>query len=66
VERYALPSEEKIEWAFHILPDAKDGYKFGTVKPEFNKRGGGKECYFENGTSFGTFKKQTAYGIFYP
>jgi hypothetical protein len=66
VERYALPNEEKIEWAFHILPDTKDGYKYGTVKPEFGKGGGGKECYFENGTSFGTFKKQTAYGIFYP
>ena len=66
VERYALPNEEKIEWAFHILPDTKDGYKFGIVKPEFGKRGGGKECYFENGTSFGTFKKQTEYGIFYP
>ena len=66
VERYALPNEEKIEWAFHILPDVKDGYKFGTVKPEFGMRGGGEECYFENGTSFGTFKKQTAYGIFYP
>jgi hypothetical protein len=66
VERYALPNEEKIEWAFHILADVKDGYRFGTVKPEFRKRGGGRECYFENGTSFGTFKKQTSYGIFYP
>lgn len=66
VERYSLPNEEKIEWAFHILPQVKDGYKFGTVKPEFGKRGGGEECFFENGTSFGTFKKQTDYGIFYP
>ena len=23
VERYALPNEEKIEWAFHILPDLR-------------------------------------------
>lgn len=66
VERYALPNEEKIEWAFHVLPHVKDGYKFGTVKPEFGKRGNGEECFFENGTSFGTFKKQTDYGIFYP
>ena len=29
VERYALPNEEKIEWAFHILADVKDGYRFG-------------------------------------
>jgi hypothetical protein len=35
IERYALPNEEKIEWAFHILSDVKDGYKFGTLKPEF-------------------------------
>lgn len=66
VERYALPKEEKIEWAFHILPQVKDGYQFGTVKPDFGKRGGGEECFFENGTSFGTFKQQTGYGIFYP
>ena len=66
IERYALPNEEKIKWAFHILPNVKDGYQFGTVKPEFGKRGGGKECFFENGTSFGTFKKQTGYSIFYP
>jgi len=66
VERYALPNEEKIEWAFHILPSAKDGCRFGTIQPAFGQRGGGKECFFENGTSFGTFKKQTNYGIFYP
>ena len=66
VERYALPNEETIEWAFHILPESKDGYRFGTVQPEFGKRGGGEECFFENGTSFSTFKKQTKYGIFYP
>jgi hypothetical protein len=66
VERYALPNEEKIEWAFHILPTVKDGYRYGVVQPEFGKRGGGEESFFENGTSFGTFKKQTSYGIFYP
>jgi hypothetical protein len=65
VERYALPNEEKIEWAFHLLPIVKDGYRYGVVQPEFGKKGGGKECFFENGTSFGTFKKQTSYGIFY-
>jgi|SRR6185437_6439905 len=66
VERYALPNGQKIDWAFHVLPRVKDGYRFGTVKPEFGKRGGGEECFFETGTSFGTFKKQTDYGIFYP
>jgi hypothetical protein len=29
-------------------------------------RGSGEECFFENGTSFDTFKQQTSYGIFYP
>ena len=66
VQRYSLPNEEIIKWAFHILPEKQDGYRFGTVQPQFNKRGGGEECYFENGTSFGTFKKQTDYGVFYP
>lgn len=66
VERYALPNDEKVEWAFHILPVSKDVYRFGTVQPAFGKRGGGEECFFENGTSFGTFKEQTKYGVFYP
>jgi hypothetical protein len=66
VERYALPNDEVIEWAFHILPERKDQYRFGIVEPEFGKRGGGEECYFENGTSFDTFKKKTKYGVFYP
>ena len=66
VERYALPNDEKVEWAFHIRPKVKDGYRFGIVQPEFGKRGGGEECFFENGTSFGTFKMQTQYGVFYP
>lgn len=66
VERYALPNAEEIKWAFHILPQQKDLYRLGTVEPAFGKRGGGEECLFENGTSFGTFKKQTSYGAFYP
>jgi len=66
VERYALPNDEVIEWAFHILPESKYQYRFGIVESAFGKRGGGEECYFENGTSFGTFKKKTNYGIFYP
>ena len=66
IERYALPNDETIECAFHIKPETKDGFKFGIVQPDFGKRGDGEECFFENGTSFGTFKKQTKYGIFYP
>ena len=66
LERYALPNEEKVEWAFHILPASKDGFQPGTVAACFGRRGGGEECYFENGTSVGTFMKQTKYGIFHP
>ncbi len=66
VERYALLNEEMIKWSFHILPESKDSYRFGTVQPAFGKKGGGEECLFENGTSFGTFSKQTDYGIFHP
>ena len=66
VERYALPNPEKIKWAFHILPQKKDSYRFGKVQSAFGKSGGGEECFFENGTSFSTFKKQTDYGIFHP
>ncbi|MEO8819453.1 MAG: hypothetical protein ABI267_07955 [Ginsengibacter sp.] len=66
VERYALPNSQKIAWSFHVLPLENDGYQLGIVKPEFGKRGGGEECFFEKGTSHGTFKKQTDYGIFYP
>lgn len=66
VERYALPNDEKVDWAFHLKPEKNDGYRFGIVQPEFGKRGGGEECFFENGTAFGTFKKQTNYGVFYP
>ena len=65
MKRYALPNEEKIEWAFHIFPPVKDGYKFGAVKAEFGNRLGGEECFFENGTSC-SFKKQPDYAIFYP
>lgn len=38
----------------------------GDANNSSSKRGGGEECFFENGTSFGTFKKQSDYGIFYP
>lgn len=61
VERYALPSSEKIQFAFHIQPIASDTLQRGTVQPANEKNGGGKEVYFANGTAKGTFKKQTPY-----
>jgi hypothetical protein len=61
VERYALPSNDKIQFAFHIQPKKTDTLQRGTVQPANEKRGGGKEAYFDKGTSNGTFLKQTAY-----
>jgi len=62
IERYALPNDESIEWAFYIQPLISDTYRFGIVQPDFGKRGGGEECLFEKGTSFNTFKMETKYG----
>jgi hypothetical protein len=61
VERYALPKNDKIQFAFHIQPLKTDTLQRGTVQPANGKRGGGKEAYFAKGTAAGTFKKQTAY-----
>jgi hypothetical protein len=55
VERYALPNEEKIQWAFFIIPKKGDNLQRGIVQPANGKPGGGAEAYFEKGTSFGTF-----------
>ena len=61
VERYALPSNDEIKFAFHIKPEKTDSLQRGTVQPANEKRGGGKEAYFANGTAEGTFKEQTPY-----
>ena len=61
IERYALPSNDKIKFAFHIQPLTSDTLQRGKVQPVNGKRGGGKEVYFEKGTAAGTFKKQTEY-----
>ncbi len=61
VERYALPNDDKIKFAFHIQPKKTDTLQRGTVQPANGKRGGGKEAYFANGTANGTFIKQTPY-----
>ena len=61
VERYALPSNDKIKFAFHIQPKRTDTLQRGKVQPANGKRGGGKEAYFANGTSNGTFLKPTPY-----
>jgi hypothetical protein len=61
IERYALPNNDEIIWAFYIKPDKSDTLQLGTVQPANGKRGGGKEAYFEKGTAKGTFFKQTEY-----
>ena len=54
IDRYALPSDEKIKWAFYILPERGDILQGGTVQPQFGKNGGGIEAYFKDGTSYNT------------
>lgn len=61
IERYALPNNDLIKFAFHIKPLKIDTLQSGIVQPANEKRGGGKETYFENGTAKGTFLEQTPY-----
>jgi hypothetical protein len=61
VERYALPSSDKIKFAFYIKPEKLDTLQRGRVQPANGKRGGGQEAYFNKGTMPGTFLKQTPY-----
>jgi hypothetical protein len=61
VERYALPNNDKIQFAFLIQPIKTDTLQRGLVQAANEKRGGGKEVYFAKGTAAGTFKQQTPY-----
>lgn len=61
VERYALPNDEEIKWAFHIRPLKTDSLQRGIVEPANNQNGGGIEAYFKKGTSNNTFLEKTAY-----
>jgi len=61
IQRYALPSNDTIKWAFHVQPVKNEQLQRGTVQPANNKPGGGKEVYFETGTTQGTFLKQLPY-----
>ena len=61
VERYALPNNYKIKFAFYIQPKKTDTLQRGKVQPANGKRAGGKEAYFAKGTAAGTFLKQTLY-----
>ncbi|SFF81872.1 hypothetical protein [Sunxiuqinia elliptica] len=61
VDRYALPNNEEIKWAFYIQPKSYDKLQRGIVQPAFGHDGGGIEAYFKNGTSNNTFFRKTAY-----
>jgi hypothetical protein len=59
IQRYALPNELKIEYAFYIQPSMADSLQRGWVQGNFERKGGGREVYFENGTSNRTFIAQS-------
>jgi hypothetical protein len=62
VDRYALPNDEQIKFAFYIQPKVGDILQRGIVQPAFNHYGGGIEAYFENGTSDNTYLFRRDYG----
>lgn len=62
VDRYALPNDEEIKWAFYIQPKSIDRFQRGIVQPAFSHDGGGIEAFFENGTSDNTYFDKKNYG----
>jgi hypothetical protein len=62
IDRYALPNDEKIKWAFFIQPKSVDILQKGIVQPAFGHVGGGIEAYFEKGTSENTYALKKEYG----
>ncbi|MEO6130298.1 MAG: hypothetical protein ABIQ02_00515, partial [Saprospiraceae bacterium] len=62
VDRYALPSDEKIKFAFYIQPTKDDELQRGVVQPAFEHSGGGDEVFFNAGTSANTLIKISPYG----
>ncbi|MEO5777127.1 MAG: hypothetical protein ABIQ27_09475 [Flavobacterium sp.] len=64
IDRYALPNNEEIKWAFYIRPKSTDILQKGIVQPAFEHAGGGIEAYFEKGTSDGTYILKKEYGKF--
>ncbi len=61
VERYALPNDEPVKWAFHIQPSKTDPLQRGIVEPANDQEGGGIEAYFKNGTSVNTLMEKSEY-----
>ncbi|WP_448789689.1 hypothetical protein [Bacteroides graminisolvens] len=56
IDRYALPNDQEIKWAFKIKPSIQDKYRPGIVQPAYNHEGGGVEAFFDNGTCPWTYK----------
>lgn len=46
IDRYALPNDETIKWAFYIKPKGFDILQRGIVQPAFDHEGGGIEAFF--------------------
>lgn len=61
IDRYALPNDEPIKWAFFVKPKSYDKYRPGIVQPANNHNGGGIEALFDNGTSDGTYIERKPY-----
>lgn len=62
IDRYALPNDDEIKWAFYVQPKSYDSLKRGIVQPAFGHDGGGVEVYFKKGTSRGTYLDKRPYG----
>lgn len=55
IDRYALPNEEEVKWAFFLQPLKDDCYREGIVQPANKHLGGGIEDFFDYGTSENTY-----------
>jgi hypothetical protein len=62
IDRYALPNDDPVKWAFYIQPKNTDELQRGIVQPAFGHEGGGIEAFFENGTSVNTYLAKKPYG----
>jgi hypothetical protein len=62
IDRYALPSDAQIRWAFYVLPKSDDTLQRGIVQAAFGHDGGGLEAYFQDGTSDNTYHDKRPYG----
>lgn len=62
IDRYALPNDDPIKWAFYVQPKKNDTLQRGIVQPAFGHYGGGIEVYFVDGTSNDTYLYTRSYG----